>query len=189
MKILKNILAFIGIAILTAVIAALAIAAFVYISSDRILMGPGYLAFLAIISPTLFLYYRYRRMEQKQPSSSTWLLWVPSLLILIALGRVADEHFGEAFLYFLAGEGYRKPLTSEEKYQNMKEEYTYDYPKPYWAPEVCDCINNIKAPAALFDPELQALCEKHANELTQSEKKERLREAYNNGCLRASELE
>ena len=170
MKTLKSILTAVGIAALSIAIAGNAQITY-SIKYSKNLLGLEYMVFIAIASPIIFLLLRNQRLKTRYKPIFTWLIWLPILTIMIAAGP-----------YFIIDANNPRTLTPT----NQK---TYNYPKPDWAPDVCDCMENIKRPTAYFDPTIQEACEMHVSQLSKWEKFERLSEAQDRGCISSSDFE
>lgn len=55
---------------------------------------------------------------------------------------------------------------------------------PSGGPDICDCTRNAaRAGTYAFDESLQSRCEDYAKRLTESQKRQRVNEAIDRGCL------
>ncbi len=55
---------------------------------------------------------------------------------------------------------------------------------PSGGPDICDCTQNaMNVGTYLYDESLQTRCENYSNRLTETQKQQRVSEAFNRGCL------
>jgi len=55
---------------------------------------------------------------------------------------------------------------------------------PSGGPDICDCTQNaMNIGTYSYNESLQARCENYSNQLTESQKRQRVNEAINRGCL------